>query len=326
MATFILLGLGAGFVSALLFASVSVASLPAVALMYLSPLPIMIVGIGWHQLVALLALASGALVATVLVRPEAGVAFALGPALAGWGLAYLAAVPLRLVNPPETGPPPVVWRPAGHLLLWVGLAGSLMSIAALATASGGDYGRYVEALSQAASAILRREMQIDRGASLPSAMGMPGPELVGLIVALAPALLGAMLSLILAIDLWLAGRTVGISGRLPRPWPGVPGARMPLAAVGCLAAGIVLALFPGFAGAAGTALVGGLCMVFALQGLALMHFASRNRPARGLMLSVAYVMMIILGYALLPLFALLGMADTALPLRRALERPRPPSP
>lgn len=327
MAILISLGLGAGFVAAMLFASIGTASLPAVALMYLSPLPIMIVGLGWHQLVALLALSTGAIAVGVLVSPQASLAFALGPALAAWVLAYLAAVPQRPAQPEGPGPSLLRWRPAGHLLLWLGLAGSLMAASALFATTGGDYASYVDLLQRATSAILRREMEVGRGAPLPPTVGgLPSGDVVGLIVGLAPALLAALLTVILTVDLWLAGRAVAISGRLPRIWPDAPGAKMPLAALGCLVGATLLALRQGFAGVAGTALVGGMLMVFALQGLALMHFATRNRPGRGLILSLAYVLMVILGYALLPLFALLGMADTALPLRRALGRPPSPSP
>jgi hypothetical protein len=91
-------------------------------------------------------------------------------------------------------------------------------------------------------------------------------------------------------------------------------------------AGLVFSQFQGFPGLVGTAVAGGLLMAFALQGLALVHDATRGRPARGLVLSLTYMLTLVLGYLFLPAFALVGMLDTALPIRRALRPPPPPPP
>ena len=65
MTTHVSIGIAAGLVAALLFSVVATGSPLGILLLYLAPLPILIVGIGWHPLVALLALAAGALVAGV---------------------------------------------------------------------------------------------------------------------------------------------------------------------------------------------------------------------------------------------------------------------
>ncbi|MDB5591016.1 DUF2232 domain-containing protein [Enterovirga sp.] len=324
MPVHIALGLGAGIASALLFAVAGAGSVPAVLLMYLAPLPILIVALGWHHLVGLLALSVGAIAISVMMRPSAGLAFALGPALAGWALAWLALLRQR--------PGPVApvasegWLPAGHLLFWVGIGGALIGLGSLAAATGWDYERYRDALEQTAGALLRREMRGDRSAPLPETFGVAGAEFVQVLVALAPALLASMLTLILALNLWLAAKVVLISGRLLRPWPDVPSIRMPLGALGAVVAGLVFSQFQGFPGLVGTAVAGGLLMAFALQGLALVHDATRGRPARGLVLSLTYMLTLVLGYLFLPAFALVGMLDTALPIRRALRPPPPPPP
>lgn len=319
----VLLGIGAGLVAALLFAAVRSGSSPAVALMYLAPLPILIVSLGWHHLLGVLALAVGAFAICVVLRPSTGIAFALGPALSAWLLAYLTLL-VRPASGAEPAAPGLRWYPTGKLLMWVGVAGALIALCALAAATGLDYGQYREILTQAASALVRREARIDRSGSVGQTLGLRNTDVVQILIALAPLLLGAMLSLILAVNLWLAGRVVAISGRLARPWPDIPSTRMPLAAAGLLAAGLVLSASSGFAGVAGSALVGGLAMAFALQGLTVMHDVSRHRAGRRLILSAAYLMTVVLGYVFLPAFALLGVADTAFPLRRAL-RAQPPS-
>ncbi len=332
MTVFLGLGIGAGLVSALLFASVGAGALPAVLLMYLAPLPILIVALGWHHLVGLLALAIGAAATSMLVRPATGIAFALGPAFSAWLLAYLALLvrPAIAAEPvPQAASVPAdPWYPVGKLLFWLGVAGAAITVSSLAAATGGDYDRYREALEQAAGSLLRREARVGRSGPLPEAFGVAGRDFIRIMVAFAPALLASMLTLILAVNLWLAGKVVAISGRLARPWPDIPAARMPLGALPAMLAGGVLSLLPGFAGAVGTAIAGGLLMAFALQGLALVHFVSRNRAGRGAVLSLLYVMTVILAYVFLPAFALLGLADTALPIRRALGgfRPPPPSP
>ena len=318
------LGIGAGLVAAFLFAAVGARTLPAVMLMYLAPLPILIVSLGWHHLVGLLALSTGAIAVSLLLRPSAGVAFALGPALSAWLLAYLALLARPATASNDNGRADARWYPLGHLLLWLGVAGTLIALSSLVAASGGDYERYRSTLEQAAGALVRREAGSARGAPLPQTLGVPGREFVQAMVVLAPALLGSMLTLILTLNLWLAAKAVAISGRLARPWPDIPSTRMPAAAVVAFVAAFALARMGGFAGVAGIALVGGLSMAFALQGIALLHWASRGRPGRTAILTIAYGLSFLLGYIFLPAFALLGIADSAFPIRRALG-PRPPS-
>lgn len=331
MTRLIALGVGAGLVAALLFAVAGTGSVPSVLLMYLSPLPILIVVLGWHHLLGLLALSVGALAVSYLLRPLAGTAFALGPALCAWLLGYAALMrlPVRTAAsgaPRDSAPPAERWLSVGELLLAVGLVAALVAFSALVAATGGDHASYEESMRRLISALVRSESRAGR--IDPSTSPLFGPEFVRAMTAVAPALVAAMLSLVLAVNLWLAAKVVAISGRLPRPWPDVPGTRMPTPAIVVAFGGAVLAQASGLIGVAGAALVGGMLMVFALQGLALIHYVSRRRPGRGLLLSSAYVLTIFLGYVFLPAFALLGIIDTALPLRRLLGgsgRPPPPN-
>ena len=61
MANVLLIGLGAGAASALLFASVASGSPLSVLLFYLAPLPILIAAIGWSHWAALFAAGAAAL-------------------------------------------------------------------------------------------------------------------------------------------------------------------------------------------------------------------------------------------------------------------------
>ena len=312
------LGVGAGLVSAFLFAAIGAKTVPAVLLMYLAPLPVLIVALGWHHLLGLLALSVGGIAVSLMLRPSAGIAFALGPALSAWFLAYLALLARPSLAANDDGPR---WYPIGYLLLWLGIAGALIGLSSLVAATGGDFERYRATLEETASSLVRREAGTGRGGPLPQTMGMPGRDFVQAMVALAPALLGSMLTLILTLNLWLAAKAVAISGRLARPWPDIPSVRMPLAAVGAFVFAFFLSRLDGFAGVTGIALAGGLTMAFSLQGIALVHDVTRGRPGRPIVLTLLYGFTFILGYVFLPAFALLGIADSALPIRRALGAP-----
>jgi hypothetical protein len=90
---------------------------------------------------------------------------------------------------------------------------------------------------------------------------------------------------------------------------------MPRRVLLLLAAAAALCLLPDLPRAVGLSLLGALMIAFALQGLGLVHEATRGRTGRAGILTVAYILIAVVGHTVLPLFALLGIADTALPLR-----------
>lgn len=317
------LGLGAGIVSALLFAVVATGSPAGMVLSYAAPLPIIIVALGWHHLVGLLAAAIGALALSIGLRSSAGIAFALGPALPAWCLAYLALL-ARPGRPEASGAgpeamPALSWLTVGRLLFWTGVAGGFIALAAAVGLGGGDYGQFRTTLNRVTETLLRLELQ--GGAGRPPGADAPPSGLVSVLVAIAPAVAGCVFSVALALNLWLAGKVVALSGRLPRPWPRARDARMDVTALGAFAAAILLAFGPGFLGVGGRALAGGLAMMFALQGLGLLHLATRGRSGRTALLTLAYILAIFFGGTFLPLLALAGMVDTATSFRRRFHEP-----
>jgi FtsH-binding integral membrane protein len=100
---------------------------------------------------------------------------------------------------------------------------------------------------------------------------------------------------------------------------------MPLLALAFLGAALVASLASGWLGIAGRALAGGISMMFALQGLALVHVATREKQGRPALLALTYLFTILLGHILLPILAVAGMIDTATPFRRRLARNHKPS-
>jgi hypothetical protein len=322
MIGFVGLGIGAGLVSALLFWAVTSGSPAGILLCYLAALPILIVALGWTHLLGLLAALVGAATLSATLRPSAGLAFAFGPALPAWALAYLALVgrPAARSEPGRRREGGLDWYPAGRLLFWVAVAGAFVALASAVALGRGDYGLFRDILRRVADALLHAQMNVPANQVLPNVAGVAGSAFVLFMVRIAPGGAGAVFTLALALNLYLAGRAVAMSGRLPRPWPDVPGTRMPPLALGVLAGGTILALGPGYASVAGVAIVGALVMAFALQGFAFLHATTRGRPGRTGLLSFAYVFTIFFGGTFLPLLALAGMVDTATPLRARLTR------
>jgi hypothetical protein len=310
-----LVGLGAGLVSALLFAVVVTGSPLAVGLSLVAPLPVLIASLGWSHRAGLVAAAAGGVVTALAFRPAAGLAFALGWALPAWWLAFLA-----LLGRPRTEGG-LDWYPLGPMLLWIAATAAGITVLAVMALGSGDYGAYRDGMHRTLEAFLRVEPGVEGRAPLPAPPpGLSTAEIIDGFIAAFPAFLASSFALILTLNLWLAARTVAISGRLPRPWPLIPETAMPRAALLALGAGTAAALLPGFVGAAGLAALGALGVGFALQGLALLHDVSRGRSGRGLVLGAAYAFALFFTYVALPVLALAGIADSALSLR---ERRKP---
>lgn len=315
----IVLGIGAGLVSALLFGVLLKGTGLAVTLYLLAPLPILIVGLGWSHRAALAAAATGSLVLMGVIQPFMGLAFAAYIALPAWWLAYLVLLGR------ET-PQGLEWYPTGRLLGWIAATAALafISIAVLASPNYAAYEAQLQKLSQtlveSRTAAPRPAPQTDKapdtGSDEPNKADVTRDEMAGAIATVVPALAAHGLAMLLTFYLWAAARIVRISGRLMRPWPDLPSTKMPRSCLGALAMAALLSFAPGYAGVFGVALVGAFTAVFALQGLAALHDRSRGRPGRGLMLFAMYMVLFVTqGVALIAL-TLFGLADTALDRRR----------
>jgi hypothetical protein len=297
------IGIGAGLVSALLFAVVITGSPLAMLLSFVAPLPIFIASLGWNHRCGLLAALTGAAALALGISATAGLAFAIGWALPSWWLAYLA-----LLGRP-VGPGTMEWYPTGRLLLWIAICAALITVLGILSLGDGSYEAYKTNVHEAFSGYLEsREPQAS--ADVPGAS-----EIVRYLVGGLPLLFAFNFVMVLALNLWLAAKSVKVSGRLPRPWPEIPSTIMPLTAPVQFAAALAVAFAPGIVGAAGRAVLGGLAAAFALQGLAFIHDASRGRAGRTFLLSTIYMLAFLASTISLPLLALLGIADVAVGLR-----------
>jgi hypothetical protein len=306
-------GIGAGLVSALLFAVV-IAGSPLAAVLYsASPLPIFIAALGWNHRAGLYATAAGALAIAVALSPTAGIAFAIIIALPAWWIAYLA-----LLARQEPGD--VEWYPLGHLLLWIAGTAALITVGS-ALVMTTDYEAYRSVIARIIENLLT-EMVRARLLTLPADV-----RLADLAQSLAPAVpvgIGASFVTTIAANLWLAAKAVQVSGRLPRPWPFIPAMTLPRRALTLLVLSVAVGFVGGFVGVAGAAMTGALLAAFMFSGLALLHDLSRGKPWRTPMLISVYVALIVMQAVLTPLLALAGLLDTLFGLRKRVALPPPP--
>lgn len=333
MTQYLGIGIGAGLVSALLFGVLLKGTLLAFVLNLVSPLPILIVGLGWSHRAALVAAVTGSLALALAVSAPLGLGFAAYLALPAWWLAYLA----QLGRPTESGA--MEWYPTGRLLAWVGGTAG-MAVVVIALLSSPNHATYEAQMRELAGTMVRMQMRepaAQADTSKPDASKTdeakpgagtagsgeraPGPaelqaELADAMARLIPGIAATGLALLLVFYLWASARIVRASGRLLRPWPDIPATAMPRQVLGLLAGAVILSFAPGYVGVLGTALIGSLCAVFALQGLAAFHDRSRGRPGRGALLFGLYLILFVTQGIALVALTLFGLADTALNRRR----------
>ncbi len=313
-------GIGAGLVAALLFSVVITGSPLAVLLYSAAPLPILIAALGWNHRAGLYAAGTGALAVSVALTLPAGLAFAAIIALPAWWIAYLAL----LARSDETGP--VEWYPLGNLMIWIAGTATLASVAS-ALVMTTDYDTYRAVIARMVENLLA-EMVRSKMLTLPA--GVTQAEMAAnvtpLLVRAVPLGIGASVVTTITANLWLAAKTLQLSGRLPRPWPFIPSTTLPRSALVLLVAGLVTAGLDGFVGLAGVALIGSLFAAFMFSGLCMLHDLSRGQAWRTPMLISVYVALVVMQAVLTPLLALAGMVDSLLGLRKRAAMPPPPPP
>lgn len=306
------IALGAGVTSAVLFAVTTTASPLALLLAYLAPLPIMIVGLGFaHQAGAAAALIGGGTIGLAM-GPLAGLLFVVALGFPAW---YLARLSLLARPAPSAGagggtvsgvPAPVEWYPVAQLVLHLaGLAAVpvLLAGAAMIWRFGG-YEAAVARMAGGLAALLPRDT-------------LPGDGRLADLVTLAPIAMAASGTVMLAVNLWLAGRTVEISRRLARPWPNLPDSlRMPRPAA---VAFVILAsavFLPEPFGLAAAVMAAALGIAFVSEGLAAAHVLTRGLAARAATLAAIYLATVFLMPWPLFALALLGLIDCLVPRLR----------
>jgi hypothetical protein len=321
MARFLLLGAGAGLVSAALFASAATATPLAGILFYLAPLPICLAGLGWGWVTAAVAALAGTLVAGAVLGLAAGAIFAGAIALPVTVLCYLALLS-RPVTPPSGQQGALEWYPIGRLAGWAAIiAGVLAGIMVLML--GYDADTYRESIKDLLQHSVLKELDRDGKVINESTIG----GLSSVLARTLPAAFAVLWQSIALFNLWLAGVIVEASGRALRPWPKLDAIELPNAFFFAFTASLLASFLPGIAGLLATGFAGALLFTYVLQGLAVLHAYSRGMPFRGLMLASVYIGILLLGWVAFAI-AILGLSEPMLRLRdRAAARGgRPSSP
>ncbi|MBS9477956.1 DUF2232 domain-containing protein [Ancylobacter radicis] len=301
-----LIAFGAGAASALLVATVASGSAIALPLFYLAPLPILIVGLGWSQVAALVAGSAAAVALALAFGLELMLAYVAGVGLPAYVLAYLA-----LMARQDAPDGPLVWFPVGRIVLAAAVLGCL-AVAALIPLVAGSIEDYQAALRTLFQAMLSADPATPADADT--------ARLIDLLVTVMPPA-AALITMVTQIgNLWIAAHVARMSGRLMRPWPDLAAITVPQGTVALLAGAFIGAsLSSGFIGLVCELLGATLVMALAFIGLATLHWITRGAGGRTLVLGTVWIAALALGWPF-ALLAVLGAIETLFGIRRRFRR------
>jgi hypothetical protein len=319
----ILIGIGAGLVSAILLATIVSGSALSAVLVCLSPLPLVIAGLGWSWQSAI----SGSLVASLalgaLTNPAVGVVYFLGVGAPASWLSYTALLGRPAAesdDPSVQASGGIEWYPVGRIVGWLAILAALLGTVFLF-----QFGLSLEAYLGAT------RVSTEASLTMLGRLGVfnappPGPErdlVVRFFSLMVPVVIAAMSFIVLVANIWLGGRIVDRSGRSPRPWPDVAAFELPRNLLFVYLAALVLSfLGPDLLRIIAGLFATSLTLAYALQGLAVVHFITRGLAARFLALAAVYLaLFVVSGPMLIPLAAL-GLLEPLVKLRARAARRR----
>lgn len=300
-ATLLLTGVLAGITAALLVLGANAQPSFASLLYAASALPVLIVGLGWGNVAAIIAVITAAAVGALAVSPLFAFAMAIFTLLpAGW-LSHLA----NLARPAsEIGGPDhlMAWYPLSDILL------HLCSLVALAVVVLGimiGYGP--DLVSQMVDALLQSVQGGENPAMAPDAASVA--QLKRMMLTMLPVMQGGTWVLMLFSAYYVAVRIVAASGHALRPREDIPSAlRMNRNALFVFLAGILASFYGGVPALVGATVCGTFGAGFLLAGFASLHLRTRGKDWRAPALVLAYLSALLV----LPAFFILvlGLSDT----------------
>jgi Predicted membrane protein (DUF2232) len=315
MRTGYLVGFGAGVASALLSYSATRGSsaLLVILLGLLTPLPSLLVGLGWGWLPAATAAAVGALATGVATDALSAAGYLLTLGVPSVLIAYLA----YLNRPNPDGSDAREWYPPGRLMAAMALYAGALPVLFLPLI-GGSY----EALRNPVGKEFQR-----LSLRLPELGMKPMTEqqveaFTDLFITTLPAVLAAYWLIVFTVNAYLAGRIVLASGRLVRDWPDLPAMAYPAGFPLLLMLAVAASYAPGIVGVAGTSFAGALLLAYLVAGLSLTHFIARGRAPWALWF--VYAGLILFGPYAAVIITLGGLIDPLFKLKQRLGA-HPPS-
>ena len=305
----VFLSIAAGLASALLSGVLSPGSVLAALLFFVAPLPLLIVGLGWHPLIAAL----GALIGCILMSMGIGSKAALYyGAMVGLPAYLLAALMPRLMQTPLAGDMEVAGRRIGAVLL-----GGIGAYAVAVTLVGAlsidtDHASFTRRLAATVETMFRGMFE---GTTMPLPPGANLSDMAKLYAYIMPPMLTFLVAIALTLSLWLAVRIVQKSERLPfAPLPAYA-LSLPKEALFIFVGGMGLTQLGGYPGFVGKLVMVAAAFCLMLAGLSLLHYKTVGRNGRTIMLTGAWALLLITGLPAF-IFAFAGALDAALDLRR----------
>jgi len=312
----LLIAIAAGCASALMFASISSGAIISLLLFYLAPLPLMLAAIGWGPTTA----AIGGVVASIglglIFSLPYVIAFLLAVALPAWWLGRLILLgrPTTVAaNSNDTAPADLVeWYPVGRILVWMAGFATLTTLSALLS-----LGTDSETITSGLRRGLGRIMQ------LPSS-NPASAQVLDALVTIAPAAAATIAMMTLTLNVWLAGYVARVSGRLRRPWPLLRETAMPPMTLVALFVALALCFVGGLLAMVAQIAAAAMLLGYALTGFAVLHTLTLGFKSRGILLSLAYALVLVFGWPVIGMIAL-GLADAFFGIRQRHQRGQPPT-
>jgi hypothetical protein len=311
----ILVGLVAGLAAALLFVALFGGTPLGIPLFILTGVPIAIAGFGWGIVAALVAAAVGIAVATFLTDFTGAAIFAVIFAIpVTW---TTAAVILPRLASRGGG-----WRPLGQVLTHAAVAMGL-AVIGLGLIVGYDPATLTGEIT---SALADLAASADTGAgagAAPTAADLQ--PFVALNVMLMPASVAIVGLAVIVLDLYLAAKSVRLSGGLKRPEENLSAATLPIAVPAAFVGATALAFAPGSFGHAAEAIAGALGGALAMNGLAVIHALTRGVSGRVAILSTVYALLVPLSGLMIAILTVIGLIESVFHIRSRRLTPRGPT-
>jgi hypothetical protein len=311
MNRYVVIALGAGIVSALLYVSVTTGTSLSAVLRMAAPLPLFIAGLSFGAMNVLIAGLAGFFVTLLAGNPSGALEYMLTSAMPAVWLVRLAllARPANEKAREPTADPALEWYPPGRLAAWTAtiVAALLISLGLMNWAEGGLRAVFAETLKPALESAALGALIADRGFA-PEAFkqGM---------ISVAPALSGiALIGLTLA-NMYVGQLVARRSGLARRPSPVIQEMELPPLLFGAFSLALVLSFLPGQFGFLAATAAALFAFPYFLLGLTVLHAISRPWPGRVWILALGYFLAFQLGFPLLILWGV-GLLEPWLGLRK----------
>ncbi len=312
----VIIGIGAGLASAVLYASAWTGTvLGLFVLFFLSPMPVAIAGFGWGSGSGTIAAAVGAVTVLASGGMRSGLVYLIAVGAPAAVFSYFA-----MLNRVRDDDGTLEWYPIGRIVAWATLWAALASCAGLL-----GIGSDAASIRAAIQELLEKSMLLE-GMSQSGAKITPEQRagFAALMTAFLPWAFATTWFMVAILNLWAAGHVILRSGRLMRPWPDLSAISLPpgmglafgAAAIGMMAGNMTALLASCFASA--------LLFAFMLVGLGVLHRLTQGYAVRPLLLAIVYT-----GLMLLPPFSnlLVAMVGLSEPyLRGRIPPGAPPQP